>query len=319
MNANFIRRGWPLIALLPLSSLAASSGTQDAVIKRGFGDNRDRSLFRDSIRSIQARNFTLTSERVEVLKGPASMLYGMGEPGGVINIISKNPELVQKNHIEGWQSSFNGGGGQVDITGPLGDNGLAYRMLVDHDETDYWRNFGRKRQTTVAPSVMWYGDDTTVRLAYEHQEYLTPFDRGTIINPNTGKPVNTLRDRRFDEHYNATRGDQDTVTLQMERTLNDRWKSNLAYAYARNRYSDNQAHIVQLTLNGDVDWGRINHQLLFGVDYEADRTFRGDMIRGTATSGFNIYNPVYGTLPASTAVSEKISTAPVFSCKTPCA
>ncbi|MCW2478347.1 TonB-dependent siderophore receptor [Candidatus Symbiopectobacterium sp. NZEC135] len=411
MNANFIRRSWPLIALLPLGSHAASSsvqedtvvvtqsdrtaadtdssyqphksvtgtrtearlldvpqavnvvppqvlrdqaartlddalysisgitqantlgGTQDAVIKRGFGDNRDGSLFRDGIRSIQARNFTPTSERVEVLKGPASMLYGMGEPGGVINIISKKPELVQKTHIEGWQSSFNGGGGQVDVTGPLGDNGLAYRMLVDHDETDYWRNFGRKRQTTVAPSVMWYGDDTTVRLAYEHQEYLTPFDRGTIINPNTGKPVNTPRDRRFDEHYNATRGDQDTVTLQMERTLNDRWKSNLAYSYARNRYSDNQARatkfnaatgiltrqpdatadarsqaqIVQLTLNGDVDWGRINHQLLFGVDYEADRTFRGDMIRGTAASGFNIYNPVYGTLPASTTVSAKDS------------
>lgn len=189
MNANFIRRGWPLIALLPLGSHAASSsaqedtvvvtqsdratadtdssyqphksvtgtrtearlldvpqavnvvppqvlrdqaartlddalynvrgitqantlgGTQDAVIKRGFGDNRDGSLFRDGIRSIQARNFTPTSERVEVLKGPASMLYGMGEPGGVINIISKKPELVQKTHIEGWQSSFNGGGG----------------------------------------------------------------------------------------------------------------------------------------------------------------------------------------------------------------
>lgn len=306
-------------------------GTQDALIKRGFGDNRDGSLFRDGVRSIQARNFTPTSERVEVLKGPASMLYGMGEPGGVINIISKKPELAQKTHIEGWGSSFKGGGGQLDVTGPLGDSGLAYRMIVDHDETDYWRNFGRNRQTTIAPSLMWYGEDTTLRIAYEHMEYLTPFDRGTVIDANTGKPVNTPRKRRFDESYNATRGDQDSITLQVDRNLTDRWKSSLTYSYNRNRYSDNQARataynsasgiltrqadatgyahaqtqVVQLTLNGDVDWGRINHQLLFGFDYEADRTYRGDMLRDLASKrySFDIYNPVYGQQPATSRVS----------------
>ncbi|GKW36100.1 TonB-dependent siderophore receptor [Pectobacterium carotovorum] len=313
-------------ALYNVSGMTQSNtlgGTQDAIIKRGFGDNRDGSIFRDGVRSIQARNFTPSSDRIEVLKGPASMLYGMGEPGGVINIISKKPELVQKTHIEGWGSSFKGGGGQLDVTGPLGTSGLAYRMVVDHDETDYWRNFGRNRQTTIAPSLMWYGEDTTVRVSYEHMEYLTPFDRGTIIDPKTGKPVNTPRDRRFDESYNATRGDQDSVTMQVDRNLNDRWKSSLTYSYNRNRYSDNQARamsydsntgiltrradstgyahaqaqIAQLTLNGDIDWGRINHQLLFGFDYEADRTFRGDMIRSANnTTDFNIYNPIYGQL-----------------------
>nr|WP_113864702.1 TonB-dependent siderophore receptor [Brenneria salicis]NMN92277.1 iron complex outermembrane receptor protein [Brenneria salicis ATCC 15712 = DSM 30166]RBP67614.1 iron complex outermembrane receptor protein [Brenneria salicis ATCC 15712 = DSM 30166]RLM32404.1 TonB-dependent receptor [Brenneria salicis ATCC 15712 = DSM 30166] len=318
-------------ALYNVSGITQSNtlgGTQDALIKRGFGDNRDGSLFRDGVRSIQARNFTPTSERVEVLKGPASMLYGMGEPGGIINIISKKPELQQKTHIEGWGSSFNGGGGQLDVTGPLGASGLAYRMVVDHNENDYWRNFGRNRQTTIAPSLMWYGEDTTVRVAYEHMEYLTPFDRGTVIDTNTGKPVNTPRDRRFDEHYNATRGDQDSITLQVERNLTDRWKSSLTYAYNRNRYSDNQARAmsydadtgnlsrradstgyahaqtqaVQLTLNGDVDWGRINHQLLFGFVYEADRTYRGDMLQGSASDVFNIYNPVYGNLAESSSV-----------------
>ncbi|MCL2897516.1 TonB-dependent siderophore receptor [Brenneria tiliae] len=319
-------------ALYNVSGITQSNtlgGTQDALIKRGFGDNRDGSLFRDGVRSIQARNFTPTSERVEVLKGPASMLYGMGEPGGVINIISKKPQLVQKTHIEGWGSSFDGGGGQLDVTGPLGASGLAYRMVVDHDETDYWRNFGRNRQTTIAPSLMWYGEETTVRVAYEHMEYLTPFDRGTIIDPNSGKPVNTPRERRFDEHYNATRGDQDSITLQAERNLGDRWKSSLTYSYNRNRYSDNQARamsydadtgiltrrpdatgyahaqtqVVQLTFNGDIDWGRVNHQLLLGFDHEADRTFRGDMIRGTNNrTDFTIYQPVYGQLAASTNV-----------------
>ncbi|MEI7374551.1 TonB-dependent siderophore receptor [Dickeya chrysanthemi] len=303
-------------------------GTQDAVMKRGFGDNRDGSILRDGVRSIQARNVTPTTERVEVLKGPASMLYGWGEPGGMINIISKKPELVQKTHIEGWNSSFNGGGGQLDITGPLSTSGLAYRMIVDHDETDYWRNFGRNRQTTIAPSLMWYGDSTTVRVAYEHMEYLTPFDRGTVIDSRTGKPVATPRERRFDEAYNATRGDQDTLTFQMENAINDRWKTKLNYAYSRNTYNDNQARAmslnpntgfltrradatqdahsqsqnVQLTLNGDTDWAGVNHQLLFGFDHEADRTHRGNMIRGRTNSSFNIYNPVYGLFPASNSV-----------------
>lgn len=323
-------------ALYNVSGITQSNtlgGTQDAVMKRGFGDNRDGSILRDGVRSVQARNFTPTTERVEVLKGPASMLYGMGEPGGMINMISKKPQLQQHTHVEGWGSSFKGGGGQLDVTGPLGTSGFAYRMIVDHDETDYWRNFGRNRQTTIAPSLMWYGESTTVRLAYEHMEYLTPFDRGTIIDSRTGKPVNTPRDRRFDEAYNATRGDQDSVTLQIDQELNDRWKSSLTYAYNRNSYSDNQAratklnpesgtltrqadatahavshaNAVQLTLNGDVDWGRINHQLLFGFDFEDSRTYRGDMIRGSKNSDFNIYDPVYGQMPPSTAVSAKDS------------
>ncbi|QPT14483.1 TonB-dependent siderophore receptor [Serratia rubidaea] len=323
-------------ALYNVSGITQSNtlgGTQDAVMKRGFGDNRDGSILRDGVRSIQARNFTPTTERVEVLKGPASMLYGMGEPGGMINMISKKPQLQQHTHVEGWGSSFKGGGGQLDVTGPLGTSGFAYRMIVDHDETDYWRNFGRNRQTTIAPSLMWYGESTTVRLAYEHMEYLTPFDRGTIIDSRTGKPVDTPRDRRFDEAYNATRGDQDSVTLQIDQVLNDRWKSSLTYAYNRNSYSDNQAratkldpesgaltrqadatahavshaNAVQLTLNGDVDWGRVNHQLLFGFDFEDSRTYRGDMIRGSKNSDFNIYDPVYGQMPASTKVSAKDS------------
>lgn len=308
-------------------------GTQDAVMKRGFGDNRDGSILRDGVRSVQARNFTPTTERVEVLKGPASMLYGMGEPGGMINMITKKPQLQQHTHVEGWGSSFKGGGGQLDVTGPLGTSGFAYRMIVDHDETDYWRNFGRNRQTVIAPSLMWYGESTTVRVAYEHMEYLVPFDRGTIIDSRTGKPVNTPRDRRFDESYNATRGDQDSVTLQVDQVLNESWKSSLTYAYSRNSYSDNQAralalnpdtgvlsrqadstahavshaNAVQLTFNGDVDWGKTNHQMLFGFDFEDNRTYRGDMIRGKKNSDFNIYNPVYGLMPTSNAVSAKDS------------
>ncbi|WP_075182506.1 TonB-dependent siderophore receptor [Pantoea sp. 1.19] len=310
-------------------------GTQDAFIKRGFGDNRDGSILRDGVRSVQARNFTPTSERVEVLKGPSSMLYGMNEPGGLVNIISKKPLLTPRIHLDGrTYGESGGGGGQLDASGPLGTSGFAGRLIVDHDEVDYWRNFGRSRQTVVAPSLSWYGPSTTVNLSWEHMEYLLPFDRGTVIDPRTGKPVSTPRERRFDEAFNATRGDQDTLRAGVEQILSDRWTTQLNYAFSRNRYRDNQARatafdavsglltrqpdatadaqsrsqLVQATLNGDLDWGRIHHQLLVGMDYEADRTFRGDMIRGTRTRDqFDIWHPQYGVLKPATAISAKDS------------
>ena len=67
------------------------AGTLDAIVKRGYGGNRDHSIMRNGVESTQARNYTATAERVEVLKGPASVLYGVQDPGGVINIVSKKP------------------------------------------------------------------------------------------------------------------------------------------------------------------------------------------------------------------------------------
>ena len=98
-------------------------GTQDAVMKRGFGDNRDGSIMRDGMPSVQGRNFTATADHVEVLKGPASLLYGIQDPGGVVNVVSKKPQLQQANALTLRGSAYahgrNGSGGQLDSTGPL--------------------------------------------------------------------------------------------------------------------------------------------------------------------------------------------------------
>jgi len=68
-------------------------GTSDTVMKRGFGDNRDGSIMRDGMPLVQGRSLNASTERVEVLKGPASLLYGIQDPGGVINVVSKRPQL----------------------------------------------------------------------------------------------------------------------------------------------------------------------------------------------------------------------------------
>ncbi|WP_155811927.1 hypothetical protein, partial [Anaerococcus lactolyticus] len=72
-----------------------------------------------------------------------------------VNVVSKKPQLQQANALTLRGSAYahgrNGSGGQLDSTGPLGDSGLAYRMILDHEDEDYWRDFGKSRETLVAP------------------------------------------------------------------------------------------------------------------------------------------------------------------------
>ncbi|MDP5008477.1 MAG: TonB-dependent siderophore receptor [Glaciimonas sp.] len=303
-------------------------GTQDAVIKRGFGFNRDGSILRDGVRTVLARNLTYTTERVEVLKGPSSIMYGTMDPGGVINMVTKKPQLSEFKEIALTGSNL-GGGAAMDLTGAIGDSGLAYRLIADTSTEKYWRNFGTNKQTVIAPSIAWYGVDTTVRVSYEHTDYEQPFDRGTIIDSRTGKPVDVPRDRRFDEAYNRTIGDSDFFTVQAQQRLNDQWKSNFTYSYNRNHYDDFQArpislnpvtgvltrradgtrgalsqqHVVQWDVIGKLETGSIKHEVLAGFDFEDSNIFRRDLIRGTNNSDFNIYDPVYGLMPNSTNIS----------------
>ncbi|WP_443690375.1 TonB-dependent siderophore receptor [Pseudomonas sp.] len=304
-------------------------GTQDAIQKRGFGTNRDNSIMRDGMQSVQARNFTPTAERIEVLKGPASMLYGVQDPGGIINVVTKKPQLEAAHSISAFGSSFGGGGEQIDLTGPLGDSGLAYRLIADKQNVDYWRNFGSIDQTVIAPSLAWYGEDTKVSIAYEHMEYSVPFDRGTQINPKTGKVLDIPRNRRLDEPFNVTAGRSDSVDLRMEHRLNDSWTLNTGYGYSRNYYNDNQsrfmsanndtglvtrradatrdavqaAHTATVNTLGKLYWGDTLHEVLIGADYMNNQRDLGDLLRNTASADFNYNAPVYGMAPLPSKVS----------------
>jgi iron complex outermembrane receptor protein len=304
-------------------------GTQDAIQKRGFGTNRDNSIMRDGMQSVQARNFTPTTERIEVLKGPASMLYGVQDPGGVINVVTKKPQLTAAHSISAFGSSFGGGGEQIDLTGPLGSSGLAYRFIADKQNYDYWRSFGSIDQTVIAPSLAWYGDDTTVSVAYEHMEYSVPFDRGTQINPKTGKVLDIPRNRRLDEPFNVTTGRSDALDLRMEHRLNDMWTLRTGYGYSRNYYNDYQsryisanyttgvvtrrgdatrdavqvAHTATVNALGDLYWGDVRHELLIGADTMQNERDLGDLYRSANKADFNYNAPVYGVTPRPSTVS----------------
>ncbi|XVO88471.1 TonB-dependent siderophore receptor [Pseudomonas palleroniana] len=306
--------------------------TQDAVMLRGFGDNRNGSIMQDGMPVVQGRALNSTAERVEVLKGPSSLLYGIQDPGGVVNIVSKKPELMQSTSLTVRGSTFgdgkNGSGGNLDTTGPIGDSGLAYRLIVDHEDEDYWRNFGTHRETLLAPSLAWYGDTTKVVFAYEHREFLSPFDRGTAIDPKTNHPLNIPATRRLDEPFNNMEGRSDLYRLEVDHDLNDDWKAHFGYSWNRETYDASQVRVVKVNTNGTltrsmdgtqgalttdrfataslegkVDVAGMQHDLVFGLDDEYRKIYRADLIRQAPRGVFNYNNPVYGNEVAGTTVS----------------
>ncbi|MFK3772964.1 TonB-dependent siderophore receptor [Pseudomonas sp. NPDC089406] len=306
-------------------------GTADTVMKRGFGDNRDGSIMRDGMPLVQGRALNASTERVEVLKGPASLLYGIQDPGGVINVVSKRPQLEQYNALTVRGSTYgsgkNGSGGGLDSTGALGDSNLAYRLIVDHEDEDYWRNFGTHRESLVAPSLAWLGEDTQVVLAYEHREFLYPFDRGTAFGSD-GHPLHIPASRRLDEPYNDMEGRSDLYRLEVDHQLSDDWKAHFGYSFNRETYDASQVRVTAVneatgrltrtadgthnamsrdqfatfSLNGNVELAGMRHELMAGVDHEDRKVFRGDLIRGANNTSFNYLDPVYGQQAEGTTV-----------------
>lgn len=309
------------------------AGTQDSVLKRGFGDNRDGSIMQDGMPLVQGRGLNATTDRVEVLKGPASLLYGIQDPGGVVNLVAKRPQLTQYNALTARGSTYgsgkNGSGGTLDSTGPLGDSSLAYRLIVDHEDEDYWRNFGTHRESLVAPSLAWYGDDTEVVASYQHREFLTPFDRGTAINRSTGHPLDIPATRRLDEPFNDMEGRSDLYQLQVDHHLNDDWKAHFGFSYNRETYDASQVRITAvnpttgtltrtmdgtrgalthdrfstLSLEGSQNLFGLQNDLVIGVDDEYRKIYRAELIRQTSKTTFSYVNPVYGREVEGTTVS----------------
>ena len=304
-------------------------GTQDAFVRRGFGANRDGSIMTNGLRTVLPRSFNAATERVEVLKGPASTLYGILDPGGLINVVTKRPETRFGGAISATSSSFGGGTGQLDVTGPIEGTRLAYRLTGEYQDEDYWRNFGTERSTFIAPSLTWFGDDATVTVLYSHRDYKTPFDRGTIFDLNTKQPVKVDRETRFDEPFNVTDGQSDLAQLNAEYRLNSQWTAKFDYSFSQDKYSDNQArvmaydaktgnltrrvdatqgstqrmHSTRADLQGNVDIAGFYNEILTGVSYENYDLLRTDMIRCKNVKDFNIYNPSYGNLGKCTTVS----------------
>jgi iron complex outermembrane receptor protein len=309
------------------------AGTQDTLLKRGFGGNRDGSIMHNGMPLVQGRGLNAAADSVEVLKGPTSLLYGIMDPGGVVNVVSKQPLLTPYHAISVLGSTYghgrNGAETTLDTTGPIGDSGLAYRLVVDQTNEQYWRNFGEHRETLVAPSLAWYGRDTQVVVSYEYRNFLYPFDRGTALDPKTNEPLAIPSRRRLDEPFNEMDGESHLAQISVDHQINADWKAHVGYSYNRETYDANQLRVQGINsttgavsrsndathgalstdsyaiayVDGHFNVAGLRNDLQVGVDAEYRRIYRRDLLRQATKYPFNYFDPVYGLESPSTTVS----------------
>jgi iron complex outermembrane receptor protein len=110
-------------------------------------------------------------ERIEVFKGPASVLYGQVSPGGVFNLISKGPTLEPLHEIQLQTGSYDRIQGAFDLSGAIDKDGLfLYRLSGLGRSADTQFDHTEDQRLSIAPALTWRpGNDTTLTLLTSYQ------------------------------------------------------------------------------------------------------------------------------------------------------
>jgi len=270
-----------------------------------------------------------TLERIEVLRGPASMLYGRGDPGGTFNIVSKQPQAELRT-VLGSQVNTDGlRRGTLDTTGALDESAaFTYRLNLVAEGSDSFRDHVESERYNIAPVLRWQlSDDTALILEGDYLHNRHPMDRGLTRYPNQAGDLS--RDRFLGEESAGKLTNKNATTqLRLEHQLDSQWMLRGGIQYldgsldggavennglasdgrtvGRN-YSERWLNwndlAVQANLEGHFDAAGLAHTLLLGVEF--DEYNYDSLIRrsGGLTSDFpiDLYDPVYGQpLPALT-------------------
>lgn len=308
-------------------------GTWDNYAIRGFSNTDGGSLLNGfaSGRGYGPQRDVASVERVEFLKGPAAALYGSGEPGGTLNIVTKKPQFTPAHSA----SVQVGGRGMrratLDTTGPISQD-IAYRLNVATEDGASRTSLVDNQKYVVAPAITWnLSADTVLQYEAEFIRIRTPLDRGTIqVNGNPGA---LPRDRylgdpsRDNLHVNG-----DTHQLSLDHDLGHGWRARLGASYRETAYYGNAIDFgnarlgqlqtdgrtlyrsdtwrslpsrdtsVQAEVEGKLNTGSLRHTVLVGI--ESSRLFVGQYgeasARGSSQYAIDINQPTYN-LPSTAA------------------
>lgn len=299
--------------------------TMDSFNIRGFQVNNYGSSYMDGVKDFsRAPKETAGLERVEVLKGPAAIMYGRIEPGGMINRVSKKPQAERVTRISQQFGSNDFYRTTLDSTGALNDASTwLYRVNAAGEDGDGFKDDTYSRRVYFAPQIEWLpGEQTSVRLAAEYLDNDRSWAQtyGTIGNEQgpVRVPIETNLHDKDDKYQDESLSWQLVVThsfnddwrLQQKLTYVDRSSmargSLLSAADANGNYTrtywgweDEQATIGSgnLDLTGHFATGAINHTVLMGVDYfDEDYDSGGWASGGTGQVG-NVFAPNHDDAP----------------------
>ncbi|KLV39029.1 hypothetical protein SH16_03170 [Aeromonas caviae] len=304
-------------ALTGIPGVNASGDTRfDGVTIRGFSASND--FYLDGLRDDMQYTRDLGNiERVEVLKGPAAVLYGRGSTGGIVNRVSKVPQKGQASSVSAQVGSFDSRRFAADLNGEAGER-VQVRLNLAQEDKDSFRDDVTSKRTLLAPSVNWEITDTLNWLVqYERNEHDRTPDRG--IPGVDGRPA----DVPIESVYSDTRRDFLDDVAQSTRSrftwdINDQWqlRQQLGYTTLDSQFDNTYVTSVKgdkvtrarwqqdlkassLTSNteaeGQLQTGPIAHRLLVGLEQGwQDRTPKLYQNANPIPAG-NLYDP--GSLP----------------------
>ncbi|MEM9808184.1 MAG: TonB-dependent siderophore receptor [Cyanobacteria bacterium P01_D01_bin.56] len=264
---------------------------------------------------------TAAIERIEVLQGPASVLFGALDPGGVINTITKRP-LDEPFHELSLEVGNRGlVQPSIDLSGPLTtDDTALYRFIAEYSTFDGYFNGGDRDNVLISPSIrLNIGDRTTLDLFYEYSRYAGDLYGGlqTLARSDGSllpREVNVWGnpDLTFDERQSHEYG------LALEHQFNDNLQ--LRSAFAANNFSvpgqrfavpinlvddrfveflyldrvdSHDIYFGQIDLLGKFNTGAFEHQLLLGFDYENDSQSVAGLTTPQPLPLLDVLNPEY--------------------------
>jgi iron complex outermembrane recepter protein len=177
---------------------------------------------------------TTNLERIEVLKGPASILYGEIEPGGLINLVSKQPlaEKMYETQLQIGNRNFISP--QIDFSGPLtSDKRLRYRLNALYRNQESFRDYEQNIESfLIAPTLSWQiGDRTDLSLQLEYSDYKGNFETGI---PAIGNQVADVPSSRVaGELDDFVENEFINVGYNLEHRFNDNWRLQNAFRYTK--------------------------------------------------------------------------------------
>lgn len=271
----------------------------------------------------------LLVERVEILRGPASVMYGQSIPGGLINMVSKRPQETQAAEVAVEYGSRNWKRVEGDITGPLDQDGqLLYRItaaLQDSTGLNGIRHDQADRQL-IAPSLTWRPQEgTSITLSAVHQidesRGWTPRRRYSTAFGTPG-PSTYMGEPDVDRFHQ----EQTHLSLMAEHEINDNLKFTFGGRYGkykldyqqvwpgafqtngqlinRTRYSyiqNAENYAFDARLEGKFDLASTRHVVTGGVDYSYLHLLDG--FGSSAEPALNLFNPVYGNYNGPSRIS----------------
>lgn len=306
--------------------MATGDGQRDQFVIRGniaYGD-----LFIDGVRDDALYFRDLSNiERIEILKGPASVLYGRGSSGGLINRVSKKPG-TEGGEIVVSYGSWEDKRGEIDLGHVFTGNDVAVRLTGAIERSDSYRDQGFLRREAIAPSVLFAPSDRTrILLQADYLRDRRVTDNG--IPAFQGRPV----DVRASTYYGAanaravdfsqsevwsTTGTLDhefSDTLKLHNALRyydytlDRQNTipNVVNEAARtvtlNRQSTDRAEhgwFNQLELSGRFSTGPLEHKLLLGFETGRQSKYELRIDRANIAT-VDLFDPVLPVLPLEVA------------------